>query len=142
MSYLTEGLECHVAGLFKAVAVMVGCATESLILNLRDVTVEKLTALGNALPTGIEDRKIKTVSDTLCTFFEAHRTQIGRDLWEPFEANWSTFAQQMRAVRNDAGHPKSVEPVTSDTAHASLLVFPELAKIATGLARWVAEDLR
>lgn len=35
-SYVTEGLECYVAGLFKASAVMVGAAAESLILGLRE----------------------------------------------------------------------------------------------------------
>jgi hypothetical protein len=27
----------------------------------------------------------------------------------------------------DAGHPISVDPVTADTLHESLLIFPELA---------------
>jgi hypothetical protein len=50
MSYLTEGLECYVAGLFKASAVMIGCASERVILSLRDVAVQKLTALGKTIP--------------------------------------------------------------------------------------------
>jgi hypothetical protein len=64
-----------------------------------------------------------------------------RELRESFEAYWSAFAQEIRAVRNDAGHPTSVDPVTSDTVHASLLVFPELARLASGLSRWVADEL-
>jgi hypothetical protein len=141
MSYLIEGLDCYVDGLFKAAAVMVGCAAESIILNLRELTVQKLTALGRPVPTGMNDWKIKTVSDSLRDFFDSQSSNFSRDLREPFEAYWAAFAQQIRAIRNDAGHPASVDPVTPDTVHASLLVFPELAKIANGLAAWVSVNL-
>jgi hypothetical protein len=140
MSYLAEGLECYVAGLFKAAAVMVGAAAESVILDLRNVTVQKLTLLAKPIPRGMEEWRIKTVSDALRSFFEGHATQFTRELREPFEAYWSAFAQQIRGARNDAGHPTSVDPVTPDTVHASLLIFPELARLANSLSRWIADD--
>jgi hypothetical protein len=40
----------------------------------------------------------------------------------------------------NAGHPASVDAVTSDAVHASLLI-PELAGLATGLSRWIEDDL-
>jgi len=141
MSYLAEGLECYVAGLFKAAAVMVGASAESVILDLRNVAVQKLTLLRKSVPRGMEDWRIKTVSDALRSFFEAHTAQFTRELREPFEAYWSAFAHQIRTTRNDAGHPMSVDPVTPDTVHASLLVFPELARLANSLSRWVSDDL-
>jgi hypothetical protein len=141
MSYLTEGLECYVAGLFKASAVMIGCASESVILSLRDVAVQKLTALGKTIPSNMQDWRIKTVSEALRSFFDGCSGLFSRELREPFEAYWAAFAQQLRATRNDAGHPTSVEPVTSDAVHASLLIFPELARLANGLSRWVCNDL-
>jgi hypothetical protein len=108
MSYLTEGLDCYVDGLFKAAAVMIGCAAESLILSLRDSTVQKLIAVGRAVPAGLDDWKVKTVSDSLKDFLDTQSKKFGRKLREPFEAYWSAFAQQIRAARNDAGHPASV----------------------------------
>jgi hypothetical protein len=78
----------------------------------------------------------------LRSFFEAQMTQFTRELREPFEAYWSAFAQQIRTTRNEAGHPISVDPVTPDTVHASLLIFPELARLANNLSRWVAADLK
>lgn len=139
-SYLTEGLECYVAGLYKATAVMVGGATESIILELRDVTVQKLTSLGKTVPKNMNDWKIKTVSDALHNFLDGHKSQFGPELRDEFEAYWNAFAQQIRAVRNDAGHPTSIEPVTPDTVHASLLIFPELAKLSGKLRTWVTND--
>jgi len=81
------------------------------------------------------------MSDALRTFFEGHAGHFRRELREPFEAYWPAFAHQIRAARNDAGHPTSVDPVTPDTVHASLLIFPELAVLANGLSRWIADDL-
>jgi hypothetical protein len=140
-SYLTEGLDCYVAGLHKAAAVMVGASAESVILCLRDATVAKLTSLGKPLPKPMEDWRIKTVSDALRTFFETQKSRFKRGLREPFEAYWSAFAQQIRASRNDAGHPSSVDPATADTVHASLLIFPELVRLANDLSIWVRDEL-
>ena len=120
---------------------MIGCAAESVILTLRGLTVQKLTTLGRTIPPNLNDWRIKTVSDGLRSFFEGHSRSFGRELREPFEAYWAAFAQQIRATRNDAGHPTSVDPVTPDTVHASLLIFPELAKLANNLSRWVSSDL-
>lgn len=140
-SYLRESLDCYVDGRFRASAVMVGCAAESVILTLRDTTVMKLRVLHKPVPKLIEDWRIKVISDRLYEFFQSHAKSFSRELKEPFEAYWSAFAQQIRAVRNEVGHPSSINAVTPDTVHASLLVFPELARLAKGLADWVLNFL-
>jgi hypothetical protein len=139
-SYLMEALDCYVDGLFKAAAVMIGCAAESVILSLRELTVQRLTILGKTIPANMNDWRIKTVSDSLRSFFEGHSRNFNREMREPFDAYWAAFAQQIRASRNDAGHPASVDPVTPDTVHASLLIFPELARLANRLSNWVSDD--
>jgi len=63
-------------------------------------------------------------------------------LRDRFDMYWSGFAGQLRSVRNDAGHPVSVDPVTPDTVHASLLIFPELASLAEALFRWTIETAK
>lgn len=141
MSYLREGLDCYVAGLFKACAVMVGCSAESMILELRDATVQKLTTLGRSVPSKMNAWPMKTVSDALHLFIDGHRMMLSHDLRDAFDSYWSALAGQIRTTRNDAGHPTSVDPVTADTAHASLLVFPELARIANRLCAWVTNEL-
>jgi hypothetical protein len=130
-----------VDGRFKASAVMVGCAAESIILTLRDVTVARLQDLNKPVPRPMLDWRIKTIADNLYDFFASHAKSFGRELKEPFEAYWTAFAQQIRAVRNDVGHPSSIDPVTPDTVHASLLVFPELARLANGLDEWLSRSL-
>ena len=140
-SYPSEALDCYVAGFFKAAAVMTGAAAENIILNLREAMVEKLDSLNRSAPKGMTDWRVKTISDSLHQFLNGHKAKFTRALQEEFEAYWSAFTQQIRATRNEAGHPTSIDPVTSDAVHASLLIFPELAKLANGLDLWVKKDL-
>lgn len=136
-SYLEEGLECYVAGLYKASAVMVGGAAEGLILELRDVLVARLGALGKAIPAQLTTWQIKTVLDSLFALLAAEKKNFLKPLRDEFESYWPAFAQQIRAARNEAGHPTSVAPVTSETVHGSLLILPELARLQNQLVDWI-----
>jgi hypothetical protein len=69
---------------------------------------------------------------------DASASQLPRSLREEYESYWPAFTQQIRAARNDAGHPVSIDPISFDTVHASLLIFPELAKLSVALMSWAA----
>lgn len=142
MSYLSEGLNCYVGGHYKAAAVMLGGASESVILELRDQLVQRLGELGQPVPLRLADWRIKTVLDELQQFVDARKGTLPRESREEFSAYWPAFTQQIRAVRNDAGHPSSVDPVSPETAHASFLVFPLLAQLAARLHEWITNQLK
>lgn len=137
MSYLAEGLDCYIGGHYKAAAVMLGGASESLVLELRDHLVRRLGELGQPVPQKLTDWRVKTVLDELQQFVEARKGTIPHESREEFSAYWPAFTQQIRAVRNDAGHPTSVDPVSPESAHASYLVFPLLAQLAARLHEWI-----
>ncbi len=59
------------------------------------------------------------------------------ELKEAYDSFWSAFTARIRMVRNDAGHPKSVDPITLEVVHGSLLIFPSLAKLGNDLKRWI-----
>ncbi len=136
-AYLIEGLECFAGGLDKAAAVMVGAAAESLILELRDTTLESFAQKRVAAPRGLSDWRVKTILDELHAVLDARKAAFPRALKEEFEAYWMAFAQQIRATRNDAGHPTSIDPVTEQSVHAAFLAFPELARMTTNLSNWI-----
>lgn len=141
-SYLTEGLDCFVAGFYKAAAVMIGAAAESLILELRDLVSQRMAQMHLPEPKGLSDWRVKTVLDPLYGFLDGKKGSFPKELREEFEAYWLAFAQQIRATRNDAGHPSSVDPVTEEGVHASFLIFPELARLSTSLAAWITASLK
>jgi hypothetical protein len=141
LSYLEEGLNTFQAGCLKATAVMVGAATESLVLDVRDTLVARLNAVGTPVPARLNDWKVKTVRDAVETEVEARRTQIDKRLYERFSAFWVAVSDQMRLARNDAGHPVSTDPVTHETVPAALLLFPEFAGLVRDLTTWISGSL-
>lgn len=136
-SYIREALNTFNAACFKATAVMVGGAAESLVLGVRDALVTKLQTLGQPIPSALSDWRLKRVLSAVETALVAKKATMPPTLFERLEANWPAFTHQIRTARNDAGHPASVEPVTADEVHASLLIFPQLAALATQLADWI-----
>ena len=42
--------------------------------------------------------------------------------------------------RNDAGHPKSIEPVSRDAVHGQLLLLHEHARLVFELGAWVDDE--
>ncbi|WP_428309523.1 hypothetical protein [Hydrocarboniphaga sp.] len=117
---------------------MVGASAESLILELRDGIVSRLHAIGKTPSRDLQDWRIKRVLEAIYSHLRAQ--QMPSQIREEFESYWPAFSQQIRAIRNDAGHPSSVAPVTEDTVHASLLVYPELAKLQNKLVDFVASS--
>lgn len=141
-SYIREALETYNANCFKAAAVMVGAASESLILELRDDLVNKIVSLGRTPAKELQTWMIKKVLDAFRRDVDSRKGNMPRELLDAFEAYWPAFVQHIRTVRNDAGHPSSIDPVTPESVHAALLaallIFPELASLAAGLKTWIA----
>jgi len=135
-SYLEEGLHCYVASLYKASAVMIGGASEAIILQLRDTAKAKIESLGRSVPRDLTDWRIKKILSGLKGVFDKEKNNFPPGLKDEYESYWAAFTQQIRTARNDAGHPSSVDPITPETVHASLLIFSELSKLANSLENW------
>jgi hypothetical protein len=119
-----EALDCYVAGLNKAAAVMIGAAAESSILGIRDIIVEKLKTTERQVPSQLNSLSIKTGTDGLVRVFDGINKKTHRELREEFEAHWGPLTHEIRTTRNDAGHPASIDPVTPESVHASPTAVP------------------
>lgn len=139
-SYISEALRTYGADCYKATAVMIGAASESMILEVRDTLVSRLRESKSSLPKDLDNRNLKNVIDALYKQFQAHKHQMSNSLAESVELYWSAFTGQIRRARNDAGHPTSIDPVTQEIVHASLLIFPELATMVSQLKIWIQKD--
>jgi hypothetical protein len=136
-SYISEALDTYNGGSYKSAAVMIGAAAESLVLTVRDAIVLRSQAIGTPVPTKLQDWRVRTIHSTVEDLIAQRRKVLPVKLLESFEAYWAAFSQQIRAARNDAGHPSSIAPIDVDTVHASLLIFPDLASLAASLEAWV-----
>jgi hypothetical protein len=117
-------------------------AAEAVTLDVRLFVQQKYEELGRTVPSDLNSWKIRTVTSALTKIFDntIDRKKHGA-LRERYEAYWSGFAAQIRTTRNDAGHPTTIEPVTPETVHASLLIFPELAGLAWALCDWIVDEM-
>lgn len=140
-SYLEEGLNCYVSGLYKAAAVMVGAASEALINELRDTVRTKLEEAEKTIPKNLKTWRAKETLLGLKSIIEEHSESMPYSLKEEYESYWPAFTQQIRTSRNEAGHPHSIEPIKQETVHASLLIFPELARLSSNLLSWAYENV-
>ena len=135
-SYVEEALHAYNAACPKASAVMIGAASEATVNKLVEIIVRRLNKLGQTVPAALKSWKAKKRLDAVDSIITLKKSTMPRELRERFEAHWNSFLNQIRLARNDAGHPNSLDPVSETSVHASLLMFPELAKLATDLGRW------
>ena len=136
-SYIEEAVLAFNSNCYKSAAVMLGGSVESLILELRDSISNRILFNRGTIPNRLSDWRIKTVLDKIKDLLDARQSDIPRELWDNYNAYWNALTHMIRTIRNDAGHPISVVPVTPETVHGSLLLFPEISKLANKLKEWV-----
>ena len=146
-SYIEEALRTYRATCYKAAAVMVGAATESVVLDVRDALVARLAASGVTFAPsgkerqGLDSWKIKAVLDQLQQVLDRCKGAMPRELLEEYTSYWSGISHHARFARNDAGHPSSPDPVREETVHAALLLFPVHAELAIRLVGWIPKGI-
>lgn len=139
-SYLKEALQCFQIGAVKAAAVLIGGAAEKSALDLRDTMKQHDSTISQPLLEKLESGQIKSVLAALKTCLDQRQRQMPNLLAESYRAFWPAFTQCIRSARNEAGHPVSIEPITQESAHALLLIFPELVQLNTKLSEWLKEN--
>jgi len=116
-------------------------AVQSLVLAVQESLIKRMDALSSTKSRDLVDWRIKKVLSGIETTIKQRKQAIPIKLFESFEAYWPAFTHQIRTARNDSGHPSSINPVTSDNVHASLLIFPELAKLVDSLINWIDNSM-
>jgi hypothetical protein len=140
LAYLAEAVKTYNNDCIKSSVVMTGAAAECIALDLRDVLVAKIETTGGKVPNDLDDQRIKKVLDAMERLLDMKKADMPPKLREAFESHWPPIVHQIRRARNDAGHPKNIDAVEDEIAHASLLIFPELAKLYSDLSSWVSNS--
>ena len=142
LSYLEEALNTFNSGCFKSAAVMLGCASESLILEIRDNLIDKMNSLNKIPNKKLNDWKVKTVIEELKKEFDNSDLRNEKSLFENYQVYWSSFIHQIRISRNDAGHPSTIDLITYDSVYALFLVFPSVVKLTNELNDWIKQNYK
>ncbi len=100
-------------------------------------TVHCSCTLNQGTRDNLRNWRISRVLDAIERVLDPYTPNMPQGLQEAYTTFWSQFSGQARLVRNDAGHPKSVDPVDEPTVHGVLLMFPTHAKLAADLVAWM-----
>lgn len=131
IGYLEEAVCTFNVGCFKASAVMLGCASERLILNLHE-TFE------NAIKDNHKQNQFKksynrTIHSKFTGLHNGLESMIGnrqlpKELHEATRSDLVSCFELIRRHRNSAGHPEFPSDIRRETIFLNLTIFPEYTK--------------
>jgi len=131
LDYLEEAVRAFNSGCHKAAAVMLGCASEQLVLVLHEAFEEAIEDAGRREAFAKSYRwtvysKFNSLRDGLNAMIEAGK--LGGDLREAVRSDFVSGFELIRRFRNSAGHPELPLAMRRETIYLNLTVFPEYAR--------------
>ncbi len=139
MTYAEEALRAYESNCPLATNVLVGVASEQMMLLLGD-------ALADALKSANERQKLKKVLDSKQHFvhkfdaikkrLEVRKNDVPDKYGSTLALDLTTTADLIRVDRNDAGHPTG-RSFTNGDAFATLTIFARHAERTLGLREWL-----
>jgi hypothetical protein len=121
--YLSQASAAFRADLPDAAAVMVGGASEHLLILLADAIVASDETGGATKVEKMRDGPALKLLNEVRKYLEPRRKNLDRSLAESFETTFLGVANMIRTSRNEAGHP-ALSHVDRDQAFVALRLFP------------------
>jgi hypothetical protein len=121
--YLPQALEALRRNLPDAAALMLGAASEHLLIRLGQAIEANDQANAPAVRGKLEGPALGLLA-FLQDYLTKRRHSLPRDLRETMDTTFGGIASFIRVTRNDAGHPAIGQPVDRDQAFVALRLFP------------------
>ena len=136
--YLKEALNSFRAGNYLSAAVMVGVASERILIVLRDVILNSVKEddRRKKFKESTENQTAKRIHDEIEKKLDPIREQLPLELQDSIGTEVGGIFQEIRRTRNDAGHPTG-RIIEKEEAYALLQLFPVYAKAAYCLINWL-----
>ncbi|KPJ77410.1 MAG: hypothetical protein AMK72_11900 [Planctomycetes bacterium SM23_25] len=139
LGYLDEAVGAWAAGLYRASAVMLGCACERLVLILAEQIAragiqpwsDKVQKTLGGAPVGAS-RLFDLIRE--CLIHLAGDKRLPRALADALDRKLTPIFEHARGLRNKSGHPTGTD-VSADEAEAGLLLFPGFYGFVDGLCK-------
>lgn len=100
--YIAEAVHSYNAGCDRGAAVLLGCAAEGLVLDVRDELVTRLNGAGAKVQKSLTNWKAKPVIDEIDRVLRSGSTKMPHDLAERFDVHWRSLFHHVRMARNEA----------------------------------------
>ncbi len=139
--YLKEALNSFRAGNYLSVAVMVGVASERILIILRDAILNSIKENDRQrkFKESTENQIAKRIYDEIIKKVDPIREQLPPELHDSIGTEVEGIFQEIRRTRNEAGHPTG-RIIEKEEAYALLQLFPVYAKSAYVLKNWLKSN--
>jgi len=143
--YVAEAVVAFNAGCMRSAAVMLGCASEKLVLLLCD-SFE--AAISDATKKSRFAKKVASRNTILHRYATLHEhlvlmadaKMLPREHSETIRGEFPSGYELLRRCRNAGGHPEVPERVDADTIFMNLRMFTEYARRVTGMIEYFATN--
>lgn len=132
-TYIKEAIETYNKNQLRSSAVMLGLASETIILDLTEAFKSSLNkpAESNQIQQSIDNDNITTLWNNVWSLIETkhiiRRAVLGKALWQDSDYHLNLVRNFIRLSRNAAGHPSDNE-ITNIKVLTLLQIFPDYAK--------------
>lgn len=137
--YARLAQQCFLAGHYEASTVMLGVATEALVLDLGDALARVRTSFAPALRSRPGRSTAAQTLSWLIEAVESHRRELqgaardkdaSQDWIDALRSVLPGTGQAIRLTRNDMGHPTGIS-ISQQDALQLFVLFPRLAQACT-----------
>lgn len=139
-SYLDEAQKTYNAECFKAAAVMLGCASERLILNLNEILIKKIKDKGDKPSKKLNSWRISQIINGIEHELNQTKKQFTNRLRERYEGYWSFLIHSIRITRNEAGHPVDIGQIDKPKVRLAFDNFAYLIELNNELEEWILNN--
>jgi hypothetical protein len=139
VEYLTESLQCHIHGLYRAGAVMLGGASEKAVLLLIESYTNSIGDLTKKqqFESGCEKaQSMYRKYELFDKHFASVKPRMPKALTEGVDSLLRGVFDLIRNSRNDAGHPAGGTLVDRDVLYSHLRLFVPYCQRIYGLLGW------
>jgi hypothetical protein len=143
LEYLTESLQCYIHGLNRAAAVMLGGASEQMILLLIQSYHSSISDPASKAQFEAELAKAPSIFRKFEAFerrLARIRGNIPRNITENLDSLLRGVFDTVRSSRNDAGHPASGVQPDRDAVYSHLRLFIGYCARVQMLADWFSNN--
>lgn len=135
--YFSESVYSFYKNSFLASAILIGGASERLILILNESVKNHLAKHGKTLNSDFSNNKISKKFNAIKNHIDSIKPSLPSELTDGIHNRLIGVFENIRLSRNEAGHPEiNYKYIDRASAEAHLLLFPNYCELIYKLKNW------
>ncbi len=138
-AYMEEAQRTFRARCFRAAAVLIGAASECLIVDLARAMLDHDESQTNSERRDLDTDKVSRKIDGITKVLSRRKPDMPDELQHSYSASWHGIVERIRVARNKAGHPEKIETGEFGNVYTSFILFQDYAPLTYELIEWIEQ---